>query len=104
MKFRNFYLEFNSSTRDDKIAYILGHEELRTIARKWLSLRDLSGVTIKEAQDEIFQEYVFYMSWNNELMELGYHISSIINKEDFEKWINENVVYEYLLELKDQYL
>jgi hypothetical protein len=44
------------------------------------------------------------MSWNNELMELGYHISSIINKEDFEEWINENVVYEYLLELKDQYL
>jgi hypothetical protein len=37
-------------------------------------------------------------------MELGYYISSIINKEDFEEWINENVVYEYLLELKDQYL
>lgn len=104
MKFRNFYLEFDSFTKNDKVTYILGHEELRVIARKWLSVRDLSRVTVKEAQDEVFQEYVFYMSWNNELMELGYHISSIINKEDFEKWINENVVYEYLLELKDQYL
>ena len=93
-----------SFTKNDKVTYILGHEELRTIAHEWLSVRDLSRVTVKEAQDEIFQEYVFYMSWNNELMELGYHISSIINKEDFEEWINENVVYEYLLELKDQCL
>ena len=104
MKFRNFYLEFDSFTKNDKVTYILAHEELRAIAREWLSARDLSRITVKEAQDEVFQEYVFHMSWNNELMELGYNISSIINKEYFEKWINENVVYEYLLELKDQYL
>lgn len=104
MKFRNFYLEFDSFTKNDKATYILGHEILRAVARKWLSARDLSTVTVKEAQDEIFQEYTWYISWNQELMDLGYHISSIINKEDFEKWINENVVYEYLLELKDQYL
>ena len=104
MKFRNFYLEFNSSTKDEKIAYIVGHESLRAIARRWLSAQDLSMIAMKEAQDEVFQEYVYYLSWNKELMELGYHISSIINKEDFEKWIDENVVYEYLLELKDQCL
>jgi hypothetical protein len=104
MKFRNFYLEFDSITKNDKITYILGHEELRAIARQWLSLRDLSRITVKEAQHEIFQEYTCFISWNKELMELGYYISSIINKEDFEEWINENVVYEYLLELKDQYL
>ena len=104
MKFRNFYLEFNSLTKDDKVTYILGHEELRVIAYRWLNARDLSGITIKEAQNEIFSEYTCHLSWNKELMELGYHISSIINKEDFEKWINENVVYEYLFELKNQYL
>lgn len=104
MKFRNFYLEFNSLTENNKVAYILGYEELGFIAHRWLSGRDLSEITIKEAQDEIFQEYTFHLSWNKELMDLGYHISSIINKEDFEKWINENVIYEYLLELKNQYL
>lgn len=104
MKFRNFYLEFDSLTKDNRVAYILGHEELRRVAHQWLSARDLSRITIKEAQDEIFQLYTLSLSWNTELMDLGYHISSIINKEDFEEWINENVVYEYLLELKDQYL
>lgn len=104
MKFRNFYLEFDSVTEDSKIAYILGYEELRSVARQWLSLQDLSRITVKEAQDEVFQVYTLHLSWKKELLELGYHISSIINKEDFEKWINENVVYEYLLELKDQYL
>ena len=104
MKFRNFYLEFNSLTKDEKVTYILGHEELRAVARRWLSRLDLSRITMKEAQEEIFPEYTFHLSWNEELMDLGYHISSVINKEDFEKWINENVVYEYLLELKDQCL
>ena len=104
MKFRNFYLEFDSVTKDNRVAYILGHEELRSVAHQWLVARDLSRVTIKEAQDEVFQLYTLSLSWNAELMDLGYHISSITNKEDFEEWINENVVYEYLLELKDQYL
>lgn len=104
MKFRDFCLEFDSLIKDDKIPYIIGHEELRRIAHKWLSARDLSKITVKEAQDEIFQEYICHLSWNKKLMELGFHISCIINKEDFVEWINENVLYEYLLELKDQYL
>lgn len=104
MKTRKFTLKFKSVHSGDIIAFNLYRKDLSRIAHEWLDCRALQMVNIPEAYNAIFDLYVCALSWDEALIEYGYHIQNIVNQKEFENWIYQVVVAEYLAVLKDQYL
>ena len=104
MRTHKFTLKFKSVHSGDIIAFNLYRKDLSRIAHEWLDCRALQMVNIPEAYNAIFDLYACALSWDEALMECGYHIQNIINQREFEDWIWRVVCIEYLAVLKDQYL
>lgn len=104
MKTRKFTLKFKSVHSGDIVALNLYRKDLSKIAHKWLDCRNLQMANIPEAYNAIFDLYACALSWDEALMEYGYHIQNIVNQQEFENWIYQVVVAEYLEVLKDQIL
>lgn len=104
MRTHKFKLQFKSVHSGDIITFNLYRKDLSKIAHEWLDCRALQMFNIPEAYNAIFDLYTCALSWDETLMERGYHIQNIINQKEFENWIWRVVVAEYLEVLKDQYL
>ena len=96
---KKFNLQFKSVLGGKTTYFELKPENLKKVADTCLSNEDLENITLKSAFDKIFDWYTCELSWDDQLLNLGFTVMGIENQKEFLDWIYSIVTIEYIKEL-----
>ena len=96
---QNFEVQFMGYKSEQTQSVMLSVEGLQTVARKWVHRHFIEDYRLQEALDEIWQEYQFALTFDDELRSKGFIIMGVSNKREFLKWFNRIAAEEFLTAL-----